>query len=68
MSIEAACTRGWEKYAHASVGIDTFGASGKGAEVMAWAGFSVENCVEKATKVMEFYAESGAPSLTAKPF
>ena len=27
LSVEALCTLGWERYAHASMGVNTFGAS-----------------------------------------
>lgn len=33
VSCEAATTIGWDRYAHASVGVNSFGMSGKGAEV-----------------------------------
>ena len=51
------------QYAHAHVAINTFGASGKGPDLMTHFGFSVENVVDKATKLVTFYGEGPAPSL-----
>lgn len=51
MSVEAAATTGWAKYAHCSVGIDTFGASAKGSDAMTHFGFTVENVTAKARTV-----------------
>ena len=42
ISIEAGSTLGWFKYANHCIGIDQFGKSGKGNEVMEDFGFSVE--------------------------
>eukprot|EP00041_Stephanoeca_diplocostata_P014815 m.279658 g.279658 ORF g.279658 m.279658 type:complete len:685 (-) comp19809_c0_seq1:377-2431(-) len=67
LSVEALSTLGWEKYAHAHIGMTTFGASGKGGDVMKHFGFSVDNVVDKATKLVEFY-KSGAPSLSRPEF
>jgi len=55
LSVEAGATTGWSKYAHASVGIDTFGASGTGAQLAKYFGFTVENVVEKANQTIAFY-------------
>jgi transketolase len=48
LSVEAGSTFGWERYADASVGIDTFGASAPGPVVMEKFGFTVEHVVERA--------------------
>lgn len=50
MSIEAAGTCGWQKYAHASVGIDTFGASAPGSHLYAHFGLTEDNLLQKAKK------------------
>jgi transketolase len=42
VSVEAAATFGWARWVDASIGIDTFGASGKGDEVLAHFGFTAE--------------------------
>jgi transketolase len=42
ISVEAAATFGWSRWVDASIGIDTFGASGKGAKVLEHFGISPE--------------------------
>ncbi len=46
VSVEAATTFGWSRWVDASIGIDTFGASGKGAAVLAHFGISPEAVAE----------------------
>lgn len=56
ISIEAGVTQAWYKYVTAegvTIGIDTFGESGPGEEVMAHFGFTVSNVVEKARKLLK---------------
>jgi transketolase len=48
LSVEAGSTFGWSRYADASIGLDTFGASAPGAVAMAEFGFTVEHVVERA--------------------
>lgn len=54
--IEAAATWGWERFVGSSggavIGIDTFGASGKGPDVMAHFGFTPENVVARALQLI----------------
>jgi transketolase len=45
VSIEAATTFGWERWADACVGIDRFGASAPGADVLSRLGMNVDNVV-----------------------
>ncbi|MFI5386164.1 MAG: transketolase [Fimbriimonadales bacterium] len=52
VSIEAASTFGWDRYAQAHVGLDRFGLSGKGDEVMAEFGFTPEHVVEVARRLL----------------
>jgi len=52
VSIEAATTFGWDRYAQAHVGLDRFGLSGKGEEVMRDLGFTPEHVVEVARRVL----------------
>ncbi len=55
VSVEAGVTIGWERYVGlrgAMVGINRFGESGKGAEVMAYLGITPENVVDHALKVL----------------
>ena len=67
LSIEAACTWGWERYAHASIGVNSFGMSGPGPKVFEHFGFTGENIVAKAKATVDFYGDS-APNLVARPF
>jgi transketolase len=48
LSVEAGSTFGWSRYADASIGLDTFGASAPGAVAMENFGFTVEHVVERA--------------------
>jgi transketolase len=48
LSVEAGSTFGWSRYADASIGLDTFGASAPGAVAMEEFGFTVEHVVERA--------------------
>ena len=47
ISVEAGSTLSWFKYADQCIGIDEFGKSGKGNEVMDDFGFSVDKIYEK---------------------
>jgi transketolase len=48
VSVEAATTFGWERYADVSVGIDRFGASAPGELVLDQLGINVDHVVERA--------------------
>jgi transketolase len=52
LSVEAAATFGWDRYADASVGLDTFGASAPGAVALEKFGFTVEHVVERAQALL----------------
>jgi transketolase len=52
LSVEAATTFGWERYADDSIGIDHFGASAPGDVVMRELGFTVENVVGRAEALL----------------
>jgi transketolase len=52
VSVEAGTTFGWAKWATASVGIDHFGASAPGPELMERFGMTVDNVVEHARLVL----------------
>jgi len=49
LSVEAATTFGWERYADDSIGIDRFGASAPGGLVLEKLGINVDNVVARAT-------------------
>ena len=53
IAVEAAVTLGWERYAHAAVGIDRFGASAPGDEVLRNLGFTPENVAQRAAALLE---------------
>ncbi len=48
LSVEAATTFGWERYADDSIGIDRFGASAPGELVLDKLGINVDHVVERA--------------------
>ena len=52
LSVEAAVTFGWSRYATDSVGIDRFGASAPGSLVLDKLGINVSNVVERATALV----------------
>jgi transketolase len=53
LSVEAASTFGWERYADRSVGIDRFGASAPGDVVFEELGISVANVVREAQALLD---------------
>jgi len=63
VSIEAGTTLGWQRYAHASIGVDRFGVSGPYKDVYKYLGLTAENLVQKAHAVMEHYASHPVPVL-----
>lgn len=68
LSVEAGSTNGWAKYAHASLGMTTFGCSGPYKQVYKKFGLSVENIVEKSMKTVEFYKSHPVGHLVQRPF
>ena len=53
LSVEAGSTLGWERYAHASVGIDRFGASAPGDVALDKLGINPAHVVEQARALLE---------------
>lgn len=53
ISVEAASTFGWERYADVAIGIDRFGASAPGAVVMESLGISVDRMVMEAKRLTD---------------
>ena len=53
VSVEAGSTLAWPRYADAHVGIDRFGLSGNGDAVMKEFGFTADNVVTTARKLLE---------------
>jgi transketolase len=52
LSVEAAVTYGWHRWADDAVGIDRFGASAPGGVVMEQLGINVANVVARATALV----------------
>ena len=61
ISVEAASTFGWERFAHYSIGVPEFGASGPAPDIFKAMGITVEKIVEAATKLSKEMAGK-APS------
>jgi transketolase len=53
LSVEAAASFGWSRWADDSVAIDHFGASGPGGEVLAEFGFTAENVAARARELVD---------------
>jgi transketolase len=53
LSVEAATTFGWERWADEAIGIDRFGASAPGALVLEKLGISVDHVVERAMALID---------------
>ncbi|MGH8980399.1 MAG: transketolase-like TK C-terminal-containing protein, partial [Acidimicrobiales bacterium] len=58
LAVEAAAPFGWERYADATVTIDTFGASAPGARVLEELGFTPEHVAERARALLASYGET----------
>jgi len=67
VSVEAGAIGSWYKYAHASIGMTTFGASGKDKDLYEHFGFTPKNVAEKAKLAIDFY-KGNAPDLVHRPF
>jgi transketolase len=68
LSIEAMSTYGWDRYAHASVGLDTFGASGKAEDLFKHFGFTSDAVAKKAIVLLEFYKNRPIEWKLERPF
>lgn len=53
VSIEAASTLGWHKYADLAIGIDSFGMSARGDEVFDHFGFTAEKIADRITEFLD---------------
>jgi transketolase len=69
VSVEALATFGWDRYAHESIGIDTFGSSGPYKDVYKHFGLVPDVVAGKVQKIVAFYKKEGSvPSLVRKYF
>lgn len=58
LSVETASTLGWDKFAHASIGMTTAGASAPASDLFVKFGFTTSNVAEKANRLIDFYASN----------
>lgn len=58
LSVEAASTLGWEKFAHASIGMKTAGNSAPASDLYKKFGFTTSNIASKANELVDFYASN----------
>ncbi|KAG9290916.1 hypothetical protein G9A89_011066 [Geosiphon pyriformis] len=68
LSVEALATFGWSKFAHASIGMTTFGSSGPYKQLYEKFNITPKNVVDKAKKTIDFYQHNPLGSLIHKPF
>jgi transketolase len=59
LSVEAAATFGWARWADASIGIDRFGASAPGSVALDHLGINVDHIVTEARALVTEYAQQG---------
>jgi len=52
LAVEAAASFGWERYAHATIGIDRFGSSAPGSVNMEKFGFTVDHVAQRARQLL----------------
>ena len=65
VAVEAAATLGWERYSHAQVGLDRFGASGKGPDVYEYLGMTDATVADRAQRLLAVYPPGSAPLVPA---
>jgi len=53
LAVEAGASFGWDRYADATVSIDTFGTSAPGSDALTYFGFTAENVADRATALVE---------------
>ena len=62
LSVEAAAVFGWERFAHAHVGMTTFGLSAPTPDLMKHFGFTADNVALKVERLVQLFAGSPVPS------
>ena len=67
LAVEALAAEGWQKYAHSTVGMRSFGASAPGKDLANKFGFTVDNVAAKAKELLAYYGGKPAPALLARP-
>lgn len=64
LSVEAATTFGWERYAHFSIGVPAFGASAPSSKIYESLGITVKNITDTGAKLSKKFEGGKAPSKT----
>lgn len=67
LAVEAGSTQGWERFAHATFGIDRFGLSAPGKAVYHDFGFTADNVADKGAKLLAHHAAHPLPNLYNRP-
>ena len=68
LSVEAMSTFGWDRYAHASIGLDRFGASAPAKDLFKKFGLVPDAVAAKAKALLSFYAGRVPESKIQKPW
>mmetsp|Transcript_32773 Transcript_32773/g.82262 ORF Transcript_32773/g.82262 Transcript_32773/m.82262 type:complete len:668 (-) Transcript_32773:98-2101(-) len=68
LAVEAGTTNGWYKYAHAVVGMQSFGASGPYKAVYEKFGITPDNIALRCNQMVEFFKGKFVSSPVARPF
>jgi len=68
LSVEAGTTHGWSRYAHTSLGVDTFGYSGKYLDIYKKFGLTPENIAVKAKEAINFAQSFGTKLISPVAF
>lgn len=66
LAMEAAGTLGWERYAHATIGMRSFGKSGPIEALYPEFGFTADNAADKAKKLIAFYKDQPLQHLVVR--
>ena len=67
ISVEAAATTGWAKYAHYTIGIDSFGKSAPYKKVYEYFGITADAIAAKSTKLVAHFQGKAVPWLVDVP-
>jgi transketolase len=63
LSVEASAIKGWERYAHAWVGLSTFGLSGPANDVYKALHMTKDTISARGTKMIDYYSQNAVPLL-----
>lgn len=68
VSVEAGCTAGWDKYAHASIGVPAFGMSAPAGQIYEKLGITGPGIAAKVAAAIKFYEGKTVASRVNRPF